>query len=107
VTETGALPVALNVTVAVQVPQVELLSRKDSESGVVKLLVLSGVSQKGTPERLYVKTDVPDVVTWIDCAWSLFKATVVELTINCDCARPGTAMSSAVARNKAVFFSSF
>lgn len=69
-------------------------------------MLLNVFSQKGTFKRVYCSTAVPDAVTWTARAWLSFSPTVVELTINCDCARPGTAISSAVARNKAVFFNS-
>lgn len=105
VTVTGVPPVGVNAIVAEQVPQLVFESWKDKVSGVWRLLALKVLSQKGTPERVYVKAVVPDDDTWIDRAWLSFRATVVELTINC-CARPGTASSSAVARNKAVFVSS-
>jgi hypothetical protein len=51
---TGMLPVALNVTFAVQgeVPQFVLASWKDKMSGVLKLFALNVLSQKGTPERV-------------------------------------------------------
>jgi hypothetical protein len=105
-TVTGVLPVALSVTFAVQgiVPQLEFLSWKYKVSGVVKPVVLKVFSQKGTPETVYVTGFVPAAVTWIDRAWLSFRPTVVELTVSC-CASAGPAISSAVARNKAVFFS--
>jgi len=110
VTVTGIpfpVPTGVSVIVAVQgeAPQFVLKSWKDNMSGVLRLFALNVVSQKGTPERVYVMGVVPDVVTWIDRAWLSFRPTVVELTINCDCARPGTTSSSAVARNRAIFFS--
>lgn len=104
VTVMGVLPVALNVTLAVQgiVPQFVLRSWKYNVSGVVWLLLLNAFSQKGTPVTVYVTGFVPDAATVMNFAWLSFKPTVLELTLNC-CALAGTAISSAVARSKAVF----
>jgi hypothetical protein len=65
VTITGVPPAEASVIVAVQVPQLEFASWKAKVSGVVKLLVLNALSQKGRPETVYVTAVVPDAVTWI------------------------------------------
>jgi hypothetical protein len=100
-------PAGVSVIAAVQVPQLVLNIWNVNTSGVVKLLELKEFNQKGTPETVYVTGTVPDAVTWIDRAWLSFRATVGELTSNCDCARAGAAIAIAAARRNAVFFTNW
>jgi hypothetical protein len=107
VTDTGAsIPGGVTGTSmidAVQGLQLAFAIWKDKMSGVVKLFAVNVLNQKGTPETVYVNGVVPGAVTWIDRAWLSLRLTVVELTINRNCAPAGAAIASAVARMRAAF----
>ena len=97
-----------NEIIAVQVPQFVFAIWNDRVSGVLKLLALITVSQKGEsiPDTVYANAAVFGAVTWIDRVDVSVRLTVVELTVSLNCARPGAAIPNSTTRNRTVSFNS-